>query len=63
MSTLEGETMHLREEQDKHRHTFEVILQQLSNLAASYDHLASNHNSRDRSASKHISNNPLSEGG
>ncbi|KAJ0048784.1 hypothetical protein Pint_15239 [Pistacia integerrima] len=36
VSMLKGESVHLREEQDKQKHMLEVVLQQLNNLAASY---------------------------
>ena len=37
MSMLKGETMHLREEQDQQKYMLEAVLQQLNNLAASYE--------------------------
>ncbi|KAJ0040440.1 hypothetical protein Pint_28753 [Pistacia integerrima] len=47
VSILEEETVHLREEQNKQKLMLEAVLQQLSNMATSYDQLATHKNSQD----------------
>ncbi|XP_042950388.1 uncharacterized protein LOC122282508 [Carya illinoinensis] len=40
VSMLKGETVHLRKEQEHHKNMLEAVLQQLNNLATSYEQLA-----------------------
>ncbi|KAG2716720.1 hypothetical protein I3760_03G141200 [Carya illinoinensis] len=67
MSMLKGETLHLREEQDTQKHMLEAVLQQLSNLANSYEQLAMQtckHQMGEGSSNTQaqFNNNPLFEG-
>ncbi|XP_041009333.1 uncharacterized protein LOC121253378 [Juglans microcarpa x Juglans regia] len=66
VSMLTAEAGHLREEQSRQKGMLEAVLQQLNNLAASYDQLAlkaNNRNSGEGSSNvKGQFNNPLFEG-
>lgn len=66
ISTLKGETTHMQGEQETHKQMLDAGLQQLNNLAASYDQLVvlvGNQNARERPLNRQASNKPLFEGG
>ncbi|KAG2679678.1 hypothetical protein I3760_11G062100 [Carya illinoinensis] len=67
VSMLKGETVHLREEQEHHKNMLEAVLQQLNNLATSYEQLAvqSTNQVRGEESSRvqgQFNQNPLFEG-
>lgn len=67
VAALKGENRYLQEEQEKQKITLDAVLQQINNLASSYEQLAiiaAKQNSGEGSSNQNskVSNNPLFEG-